>query len=113
MTNRRSRGRILLAGACLCLASLAPYPVAAVRLSQTRAPAGDRAITGLRAALDNYVALRTRLRDEVPPLRVTPDPSEIVQASDALARAVTRARQNDKPGAFFDAAAAAEIRRLL
>jgi hypothetical protein len=49
----------------------------------------------------------------VPPLRVTPNAQEIAQRSDAIARAITRVRQNARPGQFFDAASSAAIRRSL
>src|SRR5262245_6869416 len=71
----------------------------------------DATLRGFRAALDNYVALRTRVASEVPPLRVTPDAKEIAQRSDALSHAIVRGRQNVRAGQFFDAAAAAAIRQ--
>ena len=73
----------------------------------------DRELAGFRAAVDGYVALRTRIRREVPPLRVTPSAKEIADRSDALARAVTRARQNAAQGQFFNASAAGAIRGTL
>ena len=73
----------------------------------------DQALSAFQTALDGYRSLRMRLSNEVPPLRVTPNAQEIVQASDALARAVTRARPAARPGQFFDAAASTEIRRRL
>lgn len=46
-------------------------------------------------------------------MRVTPRAAEITEASDALARAVRRARGRARQGEFFDPAIAAAIRRLL
>jgi hypothetical protein len=74
---------------------------------------GDAALRGFRASLDSYVALRTRIRGEVPPLQVTPDAKEIAQRSDALSNAIIRGRQNVRAGQFFDTAAAAAIRQSL
>jgi len=81
--------------------------------SAPSAPANDKELAGFRSAVDGYVALRTRIRREVPPLRVTPNAQEIADRSDALARAVTRARRNVTQGQFFDPSAAAAIRRTL
>jgi hypothetical protein len=99
----------------LCIAQLWSIALAMPMAQTPPAPvaAGDQAFAGFRAALDGYVALRTRVRDEVPPLRVTPNAQEIAQRSDALARAVARARRNDRSGQFFDTAAASAIRRSL
>src|SRR5262249_17909071 len=81
--------------------------------AQANAAADEQALVAFRAAVDGYVALRTRVRREVPPLRVTPNAREIEERSDALARAVTRGRRNASQGQFFDAAAGAAIRRSL
>jgi len=81
--------------------------------TQSNAASDDQTLVGFRAAVEGYVALRTRIREEVPPLRVTPNAQEIAERSDALARAVTRARRSAVQGQFFDAAASAAIRRQL
>jgi len=73
----------------------------------------DGALKGFLAALETYMTMRGKVANEVPPLRVTPRPEEIARASDALANAITRGRQDAKQGQFFDAAASAEIRRRL
>lgn len=86
---------------------------AAAPVAQSASSADDKALTAFRAAVNGYMALRTRIRSEVPPLRVTPNAQEIAQRSDALANAVTRGRREAKQGQFFDAAASAAIRRIL
>jgi hypothetical protein len=61
----------------------------------------------------NYVALRKKISEEIPPIQVTPKASEINAASDALARAVERARPNARPGSFFTPEIAGAFRRTL
>ena len=100
-----------IAGALLLLV-FAQSP-AAVHAGQSGTATDDKVLTSFRTALDTYVALRTRIRNEVPPLRVTPDAKEIAERSDALASAVARARRTAAQGQFFDAAASAAIRRSL
>jgi hypothetical protein len=102
---------VLLAG--VVVLQLWTQSIVAAQSVPLAAPSDDKALAGLRSALDGYVALRTRIRGEVPPLRVTPNAQEIAARSDALARAVTRARRNAAQGGFFDASAAAAIRRTL
>src|SRR5262245_57779603 len=87
--------------------------IAAAQSAPTAPQANDTQLAAFRSALDGYVALRTRLRGEVPPLRVTPNAQEITERSDALARAVSRARRTATQGQFFDASAAAAIRQTL
>ena len=61
----------------------------------------------------NYVTLRKKISEEIPPIQVTPKPSEINAASDALARAVQRARPNAQQGLFFTPEIAGAFRRTL
>lgn len=100
-----------IAGAFLLLMCM--QSPAIVHAAQAETASDDKALTGFRAALNTYTALRTRLRNEVPPLRVTPNAREIAERSDALAGAVSRARRSAVQGQFFDAPAAAAIRRRL
>jgi hypothetical protein len=112
MTSRWSP-RARAAVVCLVVLSSAG-PVSGSKRAQPAATAdGDASLKGFRAAIDGYVGLRTRIASEVPPLRVTADAQEIARTSDAIARAVTRARRNARSGQFFDAAAAAGIRKRL
>src|SRR5262245_45368552 len=75
-------------------------PIGMARSAQSNPAPDDKALAGFRAAAKGYVALRTRIRGEVPPLRVTPNAQEIADRSDALACAVTRARRNAPQGQF-------------
>jgi hypothetical protein len=113
MTTERSPRLPAAAIAAVFVLTLQPQPVAAAQPSQSTAAIDDKALAGFRTALDGYVALRTKIRSEVPPLRVTPNAQEIADRSDALARAVARGRRNAAQGQFFTAAAAAAIRRTL
>ena len=99
--------------ACVIVLVLWTEPVAITHAAQSAAAPDDKALAGFRTALDTYVALRTRIRSEVPPLRVTPNAKEIAERSDALANAVTRARRSATQGQFFNAEAGAAIRRNL
>ena len=75
---------------------------------------GDAAaLAAFHSAIDNYLGLRKKISHEVPPLTVTPKAAEITAASDALARAVQRARPRARQGAFFTPEVASVIRRQL
>jgi hypothetical protein len=89
------------------------FTTAVAIAAEQAAPRDDAALKTFRAALATYMTLRGRVSKEVPPLRVTPRPEEIQQASDALATAIVRGRQAARQGQFFDAATAAEFRRRL
>ena len=75
-----------IAGAFLLLVFAQSPPI--VHAAQSGTASDDKVLASFRTALDTYVALRTRIRNEVPPLRVTPDAKEIAERSDALASAV-------------------------
>jgi hypothetical protein len=114
MTSRwssRARGAaiVFVASLALPLSSAGAYHLP----QQHTAASDDQSLRGFRAALEKYGTLRARIREEVPPLQVTPNAQEIVQRSDAIARAITRGRPGVRQGAFFDAAAAPAIRRRL
>ena len=113
MTPEWSARRYAAAIAGVVVLALWTQPVAIAHAAQSATAPDDKALAGFRTALDTYVALRTRIRSEVPPLRVTPNAREIAERSDALARAVTRARRSAVQGQFFNAAAGAAIRRNL
>lgn len=75
---------------------------------------GDAAALGaFRASIDAYLGLRKKIRQEIPPLTVTPRAAEINAASDALARAVQRARPRVSQGNFFTPEVAAALQRQL
>jgi hypothetical protein len=71
------------------------------------------AVTAFQDAVAEYVKLRIRLRDEIPPLVTTPSAAEINEVSDALARAVQRARRSAKRGDFFTPAFTRVIQKRL
>jgi hypothetical protein len=73
----------------------------------------DSAWTSFAASVDDYVKLRARIRQELPPLTVTTKPGEISAASDAIAQAVQRANPKAPQGRFFTQQTAAEIRRRI
>ena len=108
-----ARSAHLCVATCLILLSIQPSSPVLARASRQAPAPDDQSLRGFRTALDGYVALRARVRNEVPPLQVTPNAQEIAQRSDAMARAITRVRQNAPRGQFFDAASSAAIRRSL
>ena len=75
--------------------------------------ADEAALAVFRAAVNDYMGLRVKLRAEIPPLKVTPRAGEISETSDALARAITRARPKARQGSFFTPAVAGAMRRLI
>ena len=70
-------------------------------------------MTTFRAAVNGYLEVRKKISAELPPMRVTPRAAEITAASDALARAVQRARPGARQGTFFTPEVGAVIRRQL
>src|SRR5687768_12855814 len=88
-----------------------PQPPVAV---ETAPPAPlDSAWTSFGATVDEYIKLRARISQELPPLTVTTKPGEISAASDAIAQAVQRANPKAPQGRFFTQQTAAEIRRRI
>jgi hypothetical protein len=73
----------------------------------------DSAWTSFAASVDEYIKLRARISQELPPLMVTTKPGEISAASDAIAQAVQRANPRAPQGRFFTQQTAAEIRRRI
>src|SRR5687768_11929259 len=57
--------------------------------------------THFSASVSDYIKLRTRIGQELPPLTVTTKPAEIAAASDAIAQAVQRAQPKAQQGRFF------------
>lgn len=86
--------------------STAPQP--------SSAPGADAAaLKRFSESVASYVTLRKKISAEIPPIKVTPRASEINAASDALARAVERARPNARQGTFFTPEIAGAFRRTL
>ena len=73
----------------------------------------DSAWSSFSALINDYVKLRERISEELPPLTVTTKPAEIAAKSDAIAQAVQRANPKPAQGRFFSAETAAEIRRRI
>ena len=96
---------MLMSGNALAQVPVAPETPVAVPV--------DPAWAGFSATIDDYVNLRGRISQELPPLEVTTNPGEIVARSDAIAQAVQRANPKLPQGKFFTPATAAEIRRRL
>jgi hypothetical protein len=79
-----------------------------------RSPGADEAaLAAFRAAVNGYLEIRKKIAVELPPMRVTSNAAEITAASDALARAVQRARPRARQGSFFTPEVGAVIRREL
>jgi hypothetical protein len=74
---------------------------------------GDAALNTFRASVDSYLGVRKKISQEIPPLTVTPRAAEITATSDALARAVQRARPGARQGGFFTPEVAAAVQRQL
>lgn len=114
MRRRPICGALLLLAVCAALSAAGPLPGDRQQAPPGGAPApADAALAPFHAALADYMALRTKISSELPPLRVTPSAAEINAASDALARAVQRGRGNARQGVFFPPPVAAAIRRQL
>lgn len=109
------------APAAWALAGLAALLTGVPALAQSPAPAAAppavpsdaAALARFEAAVAGYVELRRTIAQELPPMRVTPRAAEITETSDALARAVQRARGRARQGEFFDPEVSAAIRRVL
>ena len=79
----------------------------------SRSDGDTAALNAFRASVDSYLGLRKKISQEIPPLKVTPRAAEITAASDALARAVQRARPGARQGGFFSPEVAAVVQRQL
>jgi hypothetical protein len=90
--------------------SASPWDTPVVEADQAVA---DPSMQHFHQAIADYLKLRARLAKEVVTLSPNATAAQISAASDALARAVQRARPKPPPGAFFDAAAAGLIRANL
>src|SRR5687768_4967839 len=90
--------------------ALAQPPVATE--ANTPAPI-DPAWTSFSTTVSEYLQLRARISQELPPLRVTEKPAEIAAASDVIAQAVQRAQPKAPQGRFFTPQTATEIRRRI
>lgn len=87
--------------------------VTAAATAERRIQTGDAGLDHFNEALKRYVALKQRLHQEVPGLRVTNKSAEISNRSDMLAGAIQRARGAAPQGEFFDVTAARAIKARL
>jgi hypothetical protein len=71
---------------------------------------GDPAYSSFREAIERYLALHRRLRNELPALAPNSNARQINETSDALARAIQRARPKAQPGDLFTAETARVIK---
>jgi hypothetical protein len=73
------------------------------RAAPAAAPAAqdDAALRPFQEAVERYVVMQRRLRQELPGLQPNSTAKQITDTSDALARAIQRARQTAKPGDIF------------
>jgi hypothetical protein len=69
---------------------------------QSQSSSADPSEAAFQAAVARYLELHNRLKTEVPPLTVTANEAEISRASDMMAAAVQRARQNAQRGEIFN-----------
>jgi hypothetical protein len=79
----------------------------------TAAPAEAAAIKQFDDAIAKYIALRRKLRSEVSGPVKNSSSSQLTNASDALAGAITRGRQDAQVGSIFGAPVAAIIKRRI
>lgn len=100
--------------------AIAPVPTTgsqAAGSTPSQAAAGktsdETALASFRTTVSGYLEVRKKISAELPPMKVTPRAEEITAASDALARAVQRARPRAQQGSFFTTAVGAVIRRQL
>lgn len=69
------------------------------------------AIAQFETAVSNYMALRERLRNEIPGPVAESTAAQLTRASDMLAAAIQRSRSNARVGAIFVAPAAVVVKR--
>jgi hypothetical protein len=82
-------------------------------VAQSDKAVADPALQHFQRAIVEYLKLRARLANEIETLVPRSTAAQISAASDALARAIKRARPKPQPGTFFDAAAAGAINARL
>jgi hypothetical protein len=86
---------------------------AAAAFQPTTQKAGtvDAELRPFHEAVEQYVILHRRLRQELPDLMPGSDPKQLNTTSDALARAIQRARPKAQQGDFFSTAPARAIKQ--
>jgi hypothetical protein len=101
--------------AALASASFAqiPSPSQTDPLPTFRVQVWGDIVTDFSTRVQNYFDLRSRLEEELPPLRVTDDVAETRRARRARAKAVQAARQDAHEGDIFSPPISAEFKHVL
>jgi hypothetical protein len=73
--------------------------------------AADADLRPFHEAVEQYMTLHRRLRQELPELMPGSDPNQLNNTSDALARAIQRARPKARQGDFFSTAPTRAIKQ--
>ena len=110
MENAR---KMLVSAALGIMISLPPLLLASGQQAQAGAAAEAAAIKQFDQAIAKYMALRRGLRSEVRGPVKDSTSSQVTDASDALAGAIQRARQDAQVGAIFNEPVAAVIKRRI
>jgi hypothetical protein len=98
----------------LCAGIITLLSPSVSEVQQVRAASRDAgAIKQFEAAIAEYVAMRRRLADTIPPLVPNSTSVELNNASDALAAAVQQSRQNAGVGDLFVPPVAAVFKRKI
>lgn len=105
--------KILASGALGIMISLPPLLLASGPQAEAGAAAEAAAIKQFDQAIAKYMALRRGLRSEVRGPVKDSTSSQVTDASDALAGAIQRARQDAQVGAIFNEPVAAVIKRRI
>ena len=82
-------------------AALAPLLAMAARTPQ---PGADEGLRKFQQSIDEYVELRRRLEERLPPLEVSNDAQQIQRAAAARAAAISHARSHARTGELFNPA---------
>lgn len=110
--DMRWRAYLLASATAACLGGEAWLGASDGRQA-TAASTDAAAIRRFDAAIANYIALRTRLLNEVHAPKPESTSTGLNQASDALAAAIQRSRRNARPGDLFVAPAAIAIKKRI
>lgn len=100
-----------LASACLLAAAVITsfMPTSPPRRAVAQAPSPERvnphaaAIAAYQQRVEDYLILRRKTADELPPMEETTDPVQIMARERALGAAIARARAGAEPGDLFGA----------
>jgi type II secretory pathway pseudopilin PulG len=81
--------------------------------TQKQASIVDADLRPFQQAVEQYITLHRRLRQEIPELTPGSDAKQLNTTSDALARAIQRARPKARQGDFFSAAPTRAIKQRI